>query len=86
MIGTHLTDWYFGDLSIPCPKQTRLTANLLQASSTKDNMEKQWHLLEEAGQLQLLPETDRKNLERLLLGPYKRGLYREPPQYGNVLT
>lgn len=52
----------------------------------KDNMEKQWHLLEEAGQLQLLPETDRKNLERLLLGPYKRGLYRDPPQYGNVPT
>ena len=41
----------------------------------KDNMEKQWQLLEEAGQLQLLPKTDRQNLERLLLGPYKRGLF-----------
>ena len=52
----------------------------------KDNMEKQWHLLEEASQLQCLTKTERIDLERLLLGPYKRGLYRVPPQHGNVLT
>ena len=46
----------------------------------KDNMEKQWHLLKESAEFSSLSIDDRHKLEKLLLGPFKRGLYTHPPQ------
>ncbi|KAL3161821.1 hypothetical protein ABBQ38_008911 [Trebouxia sp. C0009 RCD-2024] len=46
----------------------------------KDNMERQWHRLKESAEFGWLSSDHRLTLEKLLLGPFRRGLYTEPPQ------
>ncbi len=46
----------------------------------KDNMEKQWRLFQASTAFGSLTKGEQKALEKLLLGPYHRGLYTNPPQ------
>ncbi|KAL0021469.1 hypothetical protein WJX79_006443 [Trebouxia sp. C0005] len=46
----------------------------------KDNMEKQWHGFRASASYSLLSQQEQEALEKLLLGPHRRGLYASPPQ------